>query len=189
MRRSGYQENNRSKLWRSQDDVGRERKPRKRIVTLRSLTRLNFSPGSCFRWSLSFLISPTGFTMLALWSKNPKIRFTLWHKLARCKRLQNSKNNLKEARNGFQLSACARKPHTHYLKAWPNARNISTQHLATLLHDVATYVERAGQTHATFSTFWMQHVNVSVPLILGAQQMDLARMRSSYNVVRTRPNE
>ena len=36
------------------------------------------------------------------------------------------------------------------LKAWPNARNISTQHLATQLHDVATCVERAGgQTHAT----------------------------------------
>ena len=38
------------------------------------------------------------------------------------------------------------------VKAWPNARNISTQHLATLLHDVATVIERAGQTHATFIT-------------------------------------
>jgi len=38
------------------------------------------------------------------------------------------------------------------IKAWPNARNISTQHLATLLHDVATVIERAGQTHATFIT-------------------------------------
>ena len=36
------------------------------------------------------------------------------------------------------------------LKAWPNARNISTQHLATLLHDVATSVEWTGQTHATY---------------------------------------
>ena len=37
-----------------------------------------------------------------------------------------------------------------FLKAWLNARNISTaQHLATLLHDVATCVERGGQTHAT----------------------------------------
>ena len=36
------------------------------------------------------------------------------------------------------------------VKAWPNARNISTQHLATLLHDVATAIERACQTHATF---------------------------------------
>ena len=59
------------------------------------------------------------------------------------------------------------------LKAWPNARNISTQHLATLLHDVATYVERAGQTHTTFST---QHVDVYVPQPPGTQQVDLARM-------------
>ena len=28
-------------------------------------------------------------------------------------------------------------------KAWPNARNILTQHLATLLHDVETVIERA----------------------------------------------
>ena len=42
---------------------------------------------------------------------------------------------------GFELGA---------LKAWPNARNISTQHLATLLHDVATCVEWTGQTHATY---------------------------------------
>ena len=40
------------------------------------------------------------------------------------------------------------------LKAWPNARNISTQHLATLLHDVVTCVERGGQTHTTFSSFF-----------------------------------
>ena len=39
------------------------------------------------------------------------------------------------------------------LKAWPNARNISTQHLAILLHDVATCVERDCQTHATVSSF------------------------------------
>ena len=36
------------------------------------------------------------------------------------------------------------------LKAWPNARNVSTQHLATLLHDVAACVEWTGQTHATY---------------------------------------
>ena len=36
------------------------------------------------------------------------------------------------------------------LKAWPNACNISTQHLATLLHDVATCVEWTGQTHAIY---------------------------------------
>ena len=59
------------------------------------------------------------------------------------------------------------------LKAWPIARNTSTQHLATLLHDVATFVERAGQTHATFST---QHVAVYVPRAPGTQQVDLARM-------------
>ena len=35
------------------------------------------------------------------------------------------------------------------LKAWPNARNISTQHLATLLHDVATVIERAGRPSTT----------------------------------------
>ena len=46
------------------------------------------------------------------------------------------------------------------VKDWPNARNISTQHLATLLHDVATCVARGGQTHATFSSFSTQHVNV-----------------------------
>ena len=38
------------------------------------------------------------------------------------------------------------------VKAGPNARNISTQHLATLLH-VGTCVQRAGQTHATSLTF------------------------------------
>ena len=61
----------------------------------------------------------------------------------------------------------------HYcmsLKALPNARNISTQHLATLLHDVATCVERAGLTHATFSTFSTQYVDVYVPQAPGAQQ-------------------
>ena len=45
------------------------------------------------------------------------------------------------------------------MKAWPNARNISTQHLATMLHDVATVIERAGQMHATFITcrcLWAQ---------------------------------
>ena len=58
-------------------------------------------------------------------------------------------------------------------KAWQNARNISTQHLTTLLHDVATSVERAGQTHATFST---QHVDAYVPQAPGAQPVNLARM-------------
>ena len=37
--------------------------------------------------------------------------------------------------------------------AWPNARNISTQHLPALLHDVATSVERGGQTHGIFIIF------------------------------------
>jgi len=50
-----------------------------------------------------------------------------------------------------------------FLKAWLNARNISTQHRITLFHDVATFVERAGQTHATFSAFSRQHVDVYVP--------------------------
>ena len=59
------------------------------------------------------------------------------------------------------------------IKAWPNARNTSKQHLATLMHDVATCVERAGQSNATFST---QHVDVYVPQAPGTQQVDLARM-------------
>ena len=62
------------------------------------------------------------------------------------------------------------------VKAWRNARNISTQQLATLLHDVATCVERAGQTHATFPSFSTQHVNVHVPQAPGAQEVDLTRM-------------
>ena len=68
------------------------------------------------------------------------------------------------------------------LKAWPNARNILTQHLATLLHDVATGVERAGQTNATFSAFLTQHVDAHVPQAPGAQQVDLARMPLYNNV-------
>ena len=64
-------------------------------------------------------------------------------------------------------------PSVPSVKAWPNARNVSTQHLTTLLPDVATGVERAGQTHATFST---QHVDVYVPRAPGTQQLDLARM-------------
>ena len=62
------------------------------------------------------------------------------------------------------------------LEGWPNARNISSQHLATLLHDVATCVERGGQTHATFSSFSTQHVNVYVPQAPGGQEVDLTRM-------------
>ena len=54
-------------------------------------------------------------------------------------------------------------------KAWQNDRNISTQHLTTLLHDVAT----CGQQHATFST---QHVDAYVPQAPGAQPVNLARM-------------
>ena len=50
-----------------------------------------------------------------------------------------------------------------FLKAWLNARNISTQHRITLFHDVATFVERAGQTHAIFLAFSRQHVDVYVP--------------------------
>ena len=45
-----------------------------------------------------------------------------------------------------------------------------------LLHDVAACVERAGQRHATFSTFSTQHVDVYVPQAPGAKQVDLARM-------------
>ena len=59
------------------------------------------------------------------------------------------------------------------LKAWPNGRNISTQHLAPLLHDVVTCVEWAGQRQATFST---QHVDVYVPHGSGAQKVDQVRM-------------
>ena len=62
------------------------------------------------------------------------------------------------------------------LKAWPKARNISKQHLATLLHDVAICVKRGGQTHATFSSFSTQHVNVRLPQAPGAQEVDLTRM-------------
>ena len=49
-----------------------------------------------------------------------------------------------------------------WVKAWPNAPNISTQHLATLLHDVATCVEWAGQTHETFSTFSTQAMSMFI---------------------------
>ena len=65
-----------------------------------------------------------------------------------------------------------------HVKAWPNACNILTQleHLAALLHDVASCLEGAGQTHATFSTFSTQHVDVHVPQSPGAQQVDLTRM-------------
>ena len=62
------------------------------------------------------------------------------------------------------------------LKAWPNARKISTQHLATLLHDVATCVERVGQTHATFLTFSTQHVEVS------SEAMILAVMNAIFAI-------
>ena len=62
------------------------------------------------------------------------------------------------------------------VKAWPNARNISTQHPATLLHDVATCAARGGQMHATFSSFLTQHVNVHVPQAPVAQEVDLTRM-------------
>ena len=42
--------------------------------------------------------------------------------------------------------------------------------------DVATCFARCGQTHATFSSFSTQHVNVHVPQALGAQEVDLTRM-------------
>ena len=51
-----------------------------------------------------------------------------------------------------------------------------SQHPATLLHDAATCVERGGQTHATFSSFSKQHVNVHVIQAPGAQEVDLTRM-------------
>ena len=62
------------------------------------------------------------------------------------------------------------------LKGWANARNISTQHLAKLLRDVATCVEWGGRTHAKFSSFSTQHVNVHVPQSPGAQEVDLVSM-------------
>ena len=68
------------------------------------------------------------------------------------------------------------------LKPWPNAHNVSTQHLATLWHGVATCVERGGQTHATFSSFSTQHVNVYVLQAPGTQEMDLTRMPWRNNV-------
>ena len=51
-----------------------------------------------------------------------------------------------------------------------------TQHFAPLLYDVATCVARGGQTHATFSSFSTQHVNVHVPQAPSAQEVDLTRM-------------
>ena len=63
-----------------------------------------------------------------------------------------------------------------FSKASPNARNISIQHITTMLHDVATCVERVGQTLAAFLTISTQKVDVYVPQTLGTQQLDLARM-------------
>ena len=68
------------------------------------------------------------------------------------------------------------------LKAWPHTCNISTQHLATLLHDVATCVEGVGKTHPKFSSFSTQHENVHVPQAPGAQEVDLTRMSQRNNV-------
>ena len=51
----------------------------------------------------------------------------------------------------------------HRLVAWPNARNISTQHLATLLHDVATCVEWTDQKHATYPTWVAKRTQHVVP--------------------------
>lgn len=62
------------------------------------------------------------------------------------------------------------------MKAWLNAPNISTQLLTTLLQDVATCVERAGQTLTIFSTFSTQQLDVYVPYSAGTQQAQLARM-------------
>ena len=78
--------------------------------------------------------------------------------------------------NFFFKCACFCSIITLSVKAWPNARNISTQHLATLLPDVATCVARGVQTHTTFSSFSTQHVNVHVPQAPGAQEVDLTRM-------------
>ena len=44
--------------------------------------------------------------------------------------------------------------------------------LATLLHDVAKCFECGGQTHATFSSFLRQTVNVHMPQAPGAQEVD-----------------
>ena len=72
------------------------------------------------------------------------------------------------------------------IKAWPNALNISRQHLATLLHDVATCVERGGQTHATFSSFSTQHVDVYAPQAPGAQQSGPSAHAPSAKMLRER---
>ena len=48
-------------------------------------------------------------------------------------------------------------------QAWPKARNISMQHLATLLHDVATCVEWTGQTHATYRKRVAKRMQHAVP--------------------------
>ena len=72
------------------------------------------------------------------------------------------------------------------VKAWPNARNMSTQHLVTLLHDVATCVARGGQTFATFSSFSTQHVNVHVPQAPGAHEVNLTRMPLRATMLRER---
>ena len=71
---------------------------------------------------------------------------------------------------------------TFSIKTWPNVRNISTQYLATLLHDVATCVACGGQMHVTFSSFSRQHVNVYVPQAHGALEVDRTRMPSRNKV-------
>ena len=77
-----------------------------------------------------------------------------------------SPNPLKAYRHTFQCIHCVIS--VRLIKAWSNACNISTQHLATLLHDVATCVERAGQTHATCRCLCAQGP--------GAQLLELALM-------------
>ena len=58
------------------------------------------------------------------------------------------------------------------VEAWPKARNISAQHLTTLLHDVATCVLNGVAKR----TQHFHHVNVHGPQAPGAQEVDLARM-------------
>ena len=50
-----------------------------------------------------------------------------------------------------------------WLKAWPNACNNSTQHLTTLLHDVAAFVEWTGQTYATYRNTVAERTQHVVP--------------------------
>ena len=62
-----------------------------------------------------------------------------------------------------EIDAAPARKYTSYVKAWPNACNISTQHLATLLHDVVTCIEWTGQTHATYRNRVVKRTQHVVP--------------------------